>query len=113
MISSDIFKTKPLFYSTSNGNFGCSTFRTPLEKAGHENVIKMPPNTTRIFNLKSLELIGEHNVYDFDLHQHKNTFDDWNKAFKNSIKRRTQDFSRKIFIGLSSGYDSGGICLEL
>ncbi len=113
IISSDIFKTKPLFYSTDEGNFGCSTFCTPLEEAGHKNVIKMPPNTTRVFDLKSLELIEENSVYDFDLNQHKDTFDDWNIAFKNSIKRRTQDFSRKIFIGLSSGYDSGGICLEL
>ena len=34
-------------------------------------------------------------------------------AFQNSIRKRTEDFSRDIFIGLSSGYDSGGICSEL
>ena len=113
ILSSDIFKTKPLFYSTENGDFGCSTFRTPLESAGHKNVQKMTPNTIKVFNLSSLDLINEYKVHEFNLNQYKDSFDDWNNAFINSIKRRSQDFSRKILIGLSSGYDSGGICLEL
>ena len=32
LFSSDIFRTKPLFYSLEDGNIGLSTFRTPLEK---------------------------------------------------------------------------------
>ena len=47
--------------------------------------------------------------FDFD-HQTKTTFDDWLKAFENSIKKRAED---GCFIGLSSGYDSGAITKEL
>jgi asparagine synthetase B (glutamine-hydrolysing) len=52
-------------------------------------------------------------VYDFDLKQHKTTFDDWNKAFENSILKRTNEIKHKIFIGLSGGYDSGLISCVL
>ena len=113
IISSDVFRTKPLFYSIDNGNFGFSTFEQPLVKLGHKKISKFPPNTTRVLNLVDLSLIEEHSVYDFNLDQYKDSFTDWNIAFENSIRKRTEDFSRDIFIGLSSGYDSGGICLEL
>lgn len=113
IISSDIFRTKPIYYSISNGKFGCSTFKTPLELAGHVRVRKMPPNTAKIFDLKTLEQVDEYTVHKFDLNQHKDSFDDWNTAFHESMKKRVENTSQKIFIGLSSGYDSGAICLEL
>lgn len=47
--------------------------------------------------------------FDFD-NQHKETYDDWLKAFKNAIRKRAVD---RCFIGLSSGYDSGAITKEL
>lgn len=113
VISSDIFKTKPVFYSTSGGEFGCSSFRTPLEIAGHTQVTAMPPNLTRVFNLDDLRLLEEFPVYEFDLKQFKTTFDDWDCAFQAAMCKRAAGVREKIFMGLSSGYDSGVICLEL
>lgn len=42
--------------------------------------------------------------------QTKNTYDDWIKAFKESVKKRAED---GCFMGLSSGYDSGAVMNEL
>ena len=109
----DPFKTKPLFYSNANGKFGCSTYRTALDKIEHKDVRKAKPNTAMVFRISDSELIDEFTVFDFDLNQHKDNFDDWNKAFERSMFKRTNDTTQNIFIGLSSGYDSGAICCEL
>ena len=66
-----------------------------------------------IFKLSDATLLDEFTICEFDLNQHKTSFDDWNQAFKESIIKRTSNSSQKIFIGLSSGYDSGAIANEL
>jgi asparagine synthetase B (glutamine-hydrolysing) len=76
-------------------------------------VQKMPPNTAKVFNLTSLEQTKEFEIVQFNLDQYKDNFDDWNDAFHRSVMKRVSHSSQKIFIGLSSGYDSGAICLEL
>ena len=106
-------KTKPLFYSNDNGDFGCSTYRTPLEKIKHNDIKKAKPNTAMVFKISDSKLINEFTICEFDLNQHKNSFDDWNESFKNSIHKRTTDTTQNVFIGLSSGYDSGAISCEL
>lgn len=113
LISSDIFKTKPIFYSAAGGQFGCSSFRAPLEQAGHSGVVPMPANRTKIFDMDSLELVEEFPVYEFKLDQYKTSFDDWDGAFQAAIRKRAAGVREKVFMGLSSGYDSGVICLEL
>jgi len=113
VMSVDPFKTKPLFYSIDHMDFGCSTYKTPLLLLGHVNVKKMKPNNTIIFRLPNMIIIDEFTTCEFDLDQHKNTFEDWSEAFKNSILKRTSNLTKKLFIGLSSGYDSGVICSEL
>ena len=112
IISSDIFRTKPLFYCDSDG-IGISTYSEPLKRIGHNKVLKFPPNTTKIYKFSTNQLINEFNVYEFDLNQHKTSFDDWITAFQNSIKKRTSNISKNVFLGLSSGYDSGAIVCEL
>lgn len=113
VLSSDIFKTKPLFYSLDDDSFGCSSYKTPLEKLNYKNITKANPNTTYTFCLKTFKLIKEQEVFKFDLNQYKQTYDDWISAFSNSIEKRTKNTDKKIFIGLSSGYDSGLIFSEL
>tara|TARA_R110000823_G_C15928403_1_gene499278 strand:- start:484 stop:1824 length:1341 start_codon:yes stop_codon:yes gene_type:complete len=113
VIATDPFKTKPMFYSNANGHFGCSTYRTALDKIGHKDVRKAKPNNAMIFRISDSELIDEFTVFDFDLNQHKDNFDDWNITFENSIRKRAFNTDKKIFMGLSSGYDSGAICSEL
>jgi asparagine synthetase B (glutamine-hydrolysing) len=47
------------------------------------------------------------------LTQSKTDFADWDRAFQTAIRKRAGAAREKIFMGLSSGYDSGVICLEL
>ena len=113
VVSTDVFGTKPLYYTLEEKMFGCGSYRTILEEAGHKQVVKMAPNLTHVFSSKDYKMIDRYNVFDFELEQYKTSFDDWHKAFSNSIRKRTNNCNKKIFIGLSSGYDSGVICCEL
>jgi len=82
IMATDPFKIKPLFYSTDNNEFGCSTYSTPLNMLGYNNIQKAKPNTAMIFKLSDATLLDEFTIYEFDLNQHKTSFDDWNKAFE-------------------------------
>lgn len=113
IFSTDIFGTKPLWFATDETGFGISTYRTPLEKLGFDHVHKCTPNEILEMNLSNYVISIVDRVYEFDLNQHKTTFDDWTIAFENAIRMRTQRLREKIFIGLSSGYDSGSIACEL
>lgn len=113
IISTDTFKTKPIFYTLTNG-IGTSSYSEPLKRLGHGNVLKMEPNTTLIISLDTLEILEKRTVHDFDIsNQNKDNYEDWVKAFKSSIEKRVKGVREKIFIGLSGGYDSGAICCEL
>ena len=57
--------------------------------------------------------ILNYNVFDFDLNQYKNTTNDWQEAFVKAVSIRVTGIKHRLFIGLSSGYDSGAIMLAL
>lgn len=114
IISSDVFKTKPIFYSIESNSIGVASYSEPLIKLGYNNVTKMLPNTTIVIDTNSNTIEKQFQVFDFDIsNQHKMDFEDWMIAYENSIRKRTLNLREKIFIGLSSGYDSGLICHEL
>ena len=113
IISSDIFKTKPLFITADGIDVGCASYSTPLTRLGHKDVIKAKPNTVYTVSLESKRIIKEDTIYNFDLSQHKTHYEDWVKAFENAIHKRVSQTSKNVFIGLSSGYDSGIIFSEL
>ena len=113
IISTDIFSTKPLWFAIDNGEFALGSYVSSLHRHGFQNAEQIPANTTRLYTISTLELIEERTVWDFDLTQHKTTFEDWNMAFENAIRKRTSGIKHGIFIGLSSGYDSGAIACEL
>jgi len=113
LMSTDIFSTKPLFYSFENDNFMISSYSSCIERNKMGNIKKLEANKTIIFDLNTFEKKNETTVYDFDLNQHKTNFDDWNKAFENAIRKRTSNLKKKLFVSLSSGYDSGSICCAL
>jgi len=52
-------------------------------------------------------------VYDFDLRQHKDSYTDWRKAFLEAVRKRAIHGAHQPAVFLSSGYDSGGICVAL
>ena len=100
LFSSDIFRTKPLFYSLEDSNIGLSTFRTPLEKLGFKDIQPVTPNTCYVLDLKTFDL-DKFIIKEFDLKQYKTTYDDWFKAFERAIEKRAiQSGDKKIFIGL-------------
>jgi asparagine synthetase B (glutamine-hydrolysing) len=113
VISSDTFKTKPIFYTLGKGNLSCSTYSSPLKELGYNDIISMPPNTTLVIDLKTCQVIESITVTTFNLAQYKDDVSDWIKAFEESIRKRTKGVREKLFIGLSGGYDSGAICCEL
>lgn len=114
LFSSDTFKTKPIFFSINNEDMGVSTYSEPLKWLGFNNIKKVTPNKTYVYDLKTKELKEMFTVVDFDVkNQHKKDMTDWVKSFENSISKRAFNTREKVFMGLSSGYDSGAICCEL
>ena len=114
IIATDVFGTKPLWISTSNGRLGISSYKSGLDRAGlSKNAKKIAANTILTYDLGYLELMEEDRVYEFDFYQYKTTYDDWASAFINSIKKRVDNENYPVFVCLSSGYDSGCICTAL
>ena len=112
-LSTDIFSTKPLHVAFSGQFFGVSSYKSALEAAGFDNIQKLPANSIFRVDLDQpkLETIG--NVYSFSLNQYRKDYTAWIEAFENSVKKRSKGCREKLFIGLSSGYDSGAISCAL
>ena len=113
-IVTDTFSTKPVWYAREGERFCATSYKSVLDRLGFKNPIKITPNSLCVFDLNDFSIKKIYNVKKFDiLNQTKESFDDWVSAFENSIKKRSADLREKIFIGLSSGYDSGAIACEL
>ena len=112
IISTDPFATKPLWFSIGD-QLGVASYESALKSLKLLTPIKLDANTTRIYNLEKRELLKSYATFEFDLNQHKTDFSDWIIAFQDSIRKRTGSLREKLFIGLSSGYDSGAISCEL
>tara|TARA_Y100000593_G_C4321206_1_gene343898 strand:- start:3107 stop:4537 length:1431 start_codon:yes stop_codon:yes gene_type:complete len=119
LITDDFF-TKPLCYtlvesSHSQGNdtiiFSSyeSAIREILPKAKITHAL---PNTHYIFDLEKYQLISKMSIYEWDFQPKYDTFELWTNAYEQSIIKRCNT-DKKIFLPMSSGYDSGGICAEL
>ena len=52
-------------------------------------------------------------LHEFDLRQFKSTTEDWQAAFRHAVWKRAVGSNHPIFVGLSSGYDSGALHLAL
>tara|TARA_A100001011_G_C14322541_1_gene851635 strand:- start:20882 stop:22201 length:1320 start_codon:yes stop_codon:yes gene_type:complete len=105
----DIFGTKPLYFSINKKNISISSLRSTLEINGHKEINKCKPNTIYEFDLSKNELILIENYFEFNLDQYKNTFEDWHNLFLDSIKKRFKNLNHDIILPLSSGHDSGAI----
>jgi len=113
IISTDTFGTKPIWFSIEGDNFAVSSYRSAIQHLGFKEQHKIPPNTTIIVSLSEMRAIKRIKFTDFSLIQYKKNFDDWCIAFENSISKRAKNTRENLFIGLSSGYDSGAIACEL
>ncbi len=98
IFATDLFATKPLW-------------RKGLECGSYESGVggkKILANTIEIVYFDGKE--ESRTIYEWDLNQYKNTYDDWIVAFEKAVRKRA---TKDCFLGLSSGYDSGAIACEL
>ena len=112
-VSTDTFSCKPLWISLENKCIGVSSYKSCLERLEFKNIVQLIANTTMIIDINTMIVKKIIKITNFDLVQYKTNFDDFIMAFENAIKKRTRDIKHKIFIGLSSGYDSGTIACAL
>lgn len=112
LIGTDAFKCKPLWVSIGS-DIGIASYESGLKLSGFENIKKFPPNSVHVYDLETGNVVYKDSIVKWDLNQYKETFDDWNAAFDTAIRKRTQFIGRGLFIGLSSGYDSGVIAASL
>ena len=113
IISVDTFSCKPLWYEINKNKFCIASYNSQLTGLGFTNGKKLKSNTTLVFNLLTLMQTSSYENRTFDIRQYKTTFDDWLSAFSRSISKRTANTEQGMFVGLSSGYDSGAITCEL
>jgi len=117
LLSTDVFATKPLWWCVEDGEIGVASYESALLELGFKQPRKVPANTRLLISMdphnKEYVIEDKGSLFNFSLEQHKDSFSDWDIAFSNAIKKRTQNCREKIFIGLSSGYDSGAIACEL
>lgn len=109
----DDFRTKPIRYSL-DGGFSFSSYDCYLENLGLSNIVEPECGTLTRICLDRNKVLEKEKLYQFNLTQNKSSFDDWLVAFSESISKRINPRKGKgIFIGLSSGYDSGAIACEV
>ena len=112
LLATDVFGTKPLFYSREAGALGCSTYMSGLKRSAASDsrmknkkyteegemfsaeidVQQLEPNTWILLSLdetEKLESGGEvhrelerGSLREFDLRQHKDSVDDFIEAFE-------------------------------
>ena len=113
IISSDIFKTKPLFYNVSKKNIVIASYQSTCKSIIEQEYNEIKPNEILFFSLSDRYLVNKRTIYNFDLNDHKNNYDDYINALEKSIIKRYPKKSIPL-ITLSSGLDSGAIscCLN-
>ena len=113
----DPFLTKPLFFARSDkpGEFGVATCASSLRAAGLGNVQMVQPNSRSSIELlrTEVQITSTADVRQFSLQQDTASCDAWMRSFIESVRRRATHGRQPICVFLSSGYDSGAICLAL
>jgi hypothetical protein len=116
-IFTDPFLTKPLYIGTSkiDGEIGVATCASALRSIGFSQINLVQPNSAYEvhFYPNRFELNIHNQIWKFDLNQNKNNYQDWADAFLKAVYKRANHGAHRPMVYLSSGYDSGGICLAL
>jgi len=112
-IITDDFFTKPLCYSLTNDTLIFSSYESAINELDSSlPVFHALPNTYYIFDTNRYQLVSQREIYKWDFEPRYNSFEFWNQAFEESVKKRINT-DKKVFLPLSSGYDSGAICCEV
>jgi asparagine synthetase B (glutamine-hydrolysing) len=115
--TTDAFMTKPLFstWNRDTDELGFASYKSALENVS-QDVRMAEPNTTIVWDLNTKKIVHTHRIIDWDLCPKNRTEMEamaaWEIAFESAVKKRALH-GGKMFLPLSSGYDSGCIALAL
>jgi len=116
-IFTDPFLTKPLYLGRweNETDFAAATCASSLKGIGCTRIEMATPNTACQIQFTSKDLtIETHSpLVGFSLDQHKENYNDWDTAFLAAVGKRALHGAQRPMVFLSSGYDSGAICLAL
>jgi len=117
VIARDAFGTKPLFVANDGEDWGYATYPSALKALGFKEIYPIESNiafmTGIVGNYALMKGLSTKH-FDFSLHQTVASCEPWVEAFERAIEKRAiTNVTKKIFMGLSSGYDSGAIAAEL
>ena len=113
ILATDVFATKPLWYDIRQAGFCIGSYNSQLVGNCFTRGQRLPANRTLVYDLATRQEIQALENHVFDIRQHKSSYDDWLQAFERSIQKRTKNTRAGMFVGMSSGYDSGAIACEL
>ncbi|CAE7911411.1 ASNS [Symbiodinium necroappetens] len=120
IFASDAFGTKPLWYALvrHRQRIAVASYKSGLRRLGFNkrNIHMVGPNRVLTVCLATFRILRETSVFEFDMRQFKTSTSDFFTAFNRAVKIRTEDListGRPLFIGLSSGFDSGAIHASL
>ena len=108
IITCDPFRLRRLFVSLQEPILVTDRYS---KLVNHTTIVTPVENLCSVYCLKTFKLIDTAPVKRFLNVGYKQTYDDWVAAFKQAVLKRI-DASKKMYISLSSGYDSGAIFLE-
>lgn len=113
VLATDVLGTKPFWYALipHTSTFAIASYKSALVRMGlaDAHIRMMDPNTVITVDLTSFQIVEHFNVYEFDLRQFKTSTDDYVAAFERAVWKRSAELPHSLFVGLSSGYDSGAI----
>lgn len=113
----DPFLTKPLYIGRGSdpAEIGVGTCGSSLRSLGFEHVAVMEPNTSVQLSLGRVDVTEtlRSESFSFSIEQSVETYSAWCEAFIEAVRKRAVHGAHKPVVFLSSGYDSGAICLAL
>ena len=114
-IYTDLIGTKPISFACENGRIGIASYDSALKSMNFKNIKEVKPNCLLTIYFDDLDhpKINKERLHDLNLIQDNMSLDNWNRIFLESVKHRAGHFNSKVFVPLSSGYDSGAICCAL
>jgi asparagine synthetase B (glutamine-hydrolysing) len=115
IVAMDPFGTKPLFFSSYQSKAHIASYESVLNSLGCENIRHLSPN--KIYTISSATglILGSVHNQIFSLRQFETSFDGWCESFEAAVEKRYRHGKdgQSVYIGLSSGYDSGAIAAAL
>lgn len=118
IIVSDVFGTKPMFVNLHPRGVELASVPSVNQRDNEIYSLAISPNSVTVIDQESKKIKSRFNHHFFDLTQNVSSFDSWLEMFDVAVKKRLPDPigtspRRQLFLGLSSGYDSGCIAATL